>query len=266
METGLQYLMLRKTEINSMKEPSIIISDDGFTYCNSNIYSFIELDDVELSKGKSFENWIKKYSIDKNVQLVIANNPGLFVPQAIFDQNLINEYYEKFDNKEQSDSIHSDTSSNLINSIVYKVSSSINYVKKNYLVNSTLIHYQTLIYNYLVLENKNNNKKKLFINIQKNAFDIFLFFGEQLQLVNRFPINGPDSFLYFLYFIVEKNELKENEFSICFLGKYLIHEEYYKGARLFHDKIVFILSDIQDKKNSSTPFLIDLHANYFRNS
>ena len=67
METGLQYLMLRKTEINSMKEPSIIISDDGFTYCNSNIYSFIELDDVELSKGKSFENWIKKYSIERTI-------------------------------------------------------------------------------------------------------------------------------------------------------------------------------------------------------
>ena len=265
-EIGLQYLMLQKTEINLMKESSIIVNEDGLTFCKLNNYSFLKLDDVELSKGKFFEDWIKKNSINDNVDLVVANNPGLFIPQAIFDQNLINEYYDKFDKKEKSDIIHVDISSNSINRIVYKVSKSINYLKKSYLINSSLIHYQTIIYNYLVLENKNSTNKKLFINIQKNAFDVFLFYGEQLQLVNRFPINGPESFLYFLYFIVEKNELKENEFSICFLGKYSINEEYYKGAKLFHNKINFIMGDTQYKKNSSTPFLIDLHANYFRNS
>ena len=92
-----------------------------------------------------------------------------------------------------------------------------------------------------------------------------MFFGEQLQLVNRFPIKGPESFLYFLYFIIEKNELKENEFFICFLGNYLFYEEYYKGAMLFHDKIEFVLAN-SENHTSSTPFLIDLHANYFRNS
>jgi hypothetical protein len=122
-----------------------------------------------------------------------------------------------------------------------------------------------LIYDYLVLKNKNNSEKKLYVNIQNDAFDVFLFFGEQLQLVNRFPIKGPESFLYFLYFIIEKNELKENEFFICFLGNYLFYEEYYKGAMLFHDKIEFVLAN-SENHTSSTPFLIDLHANYFRNS
>ena len=263
--TGLQFLMLPKTKINSLKKPSIIIGEDGFTYCNLKTYSFIKIDDVELSKGNSFKNWINKNSIDNSTQLIVANNPGLFFPKAIFDQKLINEYYEKFDEIDESDTLKTDVSANYINSIIYKVSSSIQSLKEVYLINSSLIHYQTLIYDYLVLKNKNNSEKKLYVNIQNDAFDVFLFFGEQLQLVNRFPIKGPESFLYFLYFIIEKNELKENEFFICFLGNYLFYEEYYKGAMLFHDKIEFVLAN-SENHTSSTPFLIDLHANYFRNS
>ena len=89
----------------------------------------------------------------------------MFFPKAIFDQKLINEYYEKFDEIDESDTLKTDVSANYINSIIYKVSSSIQSLKEVYLINSSLIHYQTLIYDYLVLKNKNNSEKKLYVKI-----------------------------------------------------------------------------------------------------
>jgi len=263
--TGLQFLMYPKTEINSFKKSSIIISEDGFTYCDSEDYPFTKFEIIALTEGKSFEEWVLKNKISDNTQLVIANNVGLFVPRALFNQKIVNDYYDKFDNRENSDILKTDVSSNHINSITYKVSSSVKTIKENYFNNSNVVHYQTIIYDYLIA--KNNYEKKLYVNIQKKSFDVFLFFGEQLQLVNRYPNKGAESFLYFLFFIVEKHELNENEFFICFLGNYLIFKEYYEGAKLYHNNIEFVLAKSQnDIKNTPTPFLIDLHANYFRNS
>ncbi|MDG2371218.1 MAG: DUF3822 family protein [Flavobacteriaceae bacterium] len=263
--TGLLFLMHPKTEIDSFNKSSIIISEDGFTYCDSEHYPFTTFETITLTEGKSFEEWVLKNKIRNNIQLVIANNAGLFVPSKLFNQKIVNDYYDKFDKRKNSDILKTDITSNHIKSITYKVSSSIISIKENYFKNSNLVHYQTIIYDYLIA--KNINEKKLYVNIQTKSIDIFLFFNEQLQLVNRYPNNGVDSFLYFLFFIIEKHELNKNEFFICFLGNYLIFKEYYEGAKLYHNNIKFILAKSQnDINNTPTPFLIDLHAYYFRNS
>ena len=269
MGIGQQFLMHPKTKINSFSKSSIIFdNNDNFTYCDSENLSSIKLNQISLTKGKALENWILKNNIENDSQLIISNNAGLFIPEALFDKNFITDYYDKFDKMEESDIIESNLSCNHLNSIIFKVPNKLQSVKAKYLNKSKFFHYQTLIYNYLISESKQNSDKKLYVNIQKDSFDFFLFFSDQLILANRFPNNGSDSFLYFLYFIVEKNELKENEFFISFLGRYSNYNEYYSSSKLFHDKIEFILEEESHPKgnNSSTPFLLDLHAHYFRHS
>ena len=264
--TGQQFLMLRKTKIKIPRNPLIFISADGFNYLNSKINSFLKISEIELSKGNVIRDWIEKNNIQDNPQLIITHNPGLFIPHAIFNRKYLKSYYKKFDKINDTDILATDKSANHINTIIYRLSNTVQNLKEEYLINSNTIHYQTVFYDYLVLKNKNNIEKKIYINIHEKSFDIFLFFGEQLQLVNRFPIQNSESYLYFLYFIIEKNGLKENEFSICFLGEYDIFCKYYDATKLFHNKIEFDKVNTQKNNNSNTPFLEDLHANYFRNS
>lgn len=265
-ETGLQYLMLLKNKKLLSQKYSIVVTEDEYTFCGLVSLSSLKIDKNETSNKINIKNWIEKNSIKDTTQIIVSNSPALFVPHVIYDADLSKNYYEKFDTLNSSDSLSTDQSTNHINSIIYKISKSINLLKEVYLVNSDVVHYQTILYDYLIRKNKNSTSKKLYINIHKYSFDIFLFFGEQLQLVNRFIIKGSNSFLYFLYFIIEKNNLKENEFSICFLGNYLSFEQYYNSAKLFHEKVEFI--SIGNNKNviSSSPFLIQLNANNIRNS
>jgi len=267
MVIGQLYLMHPKTELKSNEKSSIIISGDKLTYFSSENSTPVSFDTISLNDSRFFLDWINKNKINNDTQLIVSNTPGLFIPNAIFDKNMIKEYYDMFDILKKSDSLFTNLSSNHLNYIIFKLSNDFLRLKKKYLNNSIIIHYQTILYNYLISKNKNNNQKKIYINIQKESFEIFLFFGEQLILVNRYLNKGPESFLYFLYYIVEKNELSENDFYISFLGQYLNYEEYYNGAKLFHNKIEFIKESDQTKFiNSSTPFLKDLYAYNFWNS
>lgn len=263
---GLLFLMLQKTEKNIFKNTSIIISEDGITYCDSEDYTFISFKSLLLNKEKDLNQWILKNNINNDTIIIIANNPGLFVPQALFNKNILNKYYQNFDHIEETDLLKIDVSKNNLNSIIYKVSGNIETFKNKYFSNLNQVHYHTIFYNYLI-EQINTNEKKLFVNIQKYSFDFFLFYGDQLQLANRYPNKGYDSFMYFLYFIVEKKELNLNEFFVYFLGKYKAFSKYYEGVKLYNDNLEYILPKNNYKTNiPSTPFLIDLHANYIWNS
>ena len=246
---------------------SIIISDNAITYCNYTNYSFNSIDTVSLIEEKDLSELILKNPIYENTKLIVANSPGLFVPQALFNEKNLKTYYENFDYLKETDVLKIDITKNHLNSVVYKTSSNIEKIKNTYFSDLNQFNYLTILYDFLLTKIKNNDEKRLFVNIQKDSFDIFLFYGKNLQLANRYPNKGPDSFFYFLYFIIEKNELIQNDFSINFLGKYSFFTKYYQGVQIYHNKIDYILPENNLKKNiPPTPFLIDLHANYFRNS
>ena len=120
-----------KTELKSNEKSSIIISGDKLTYFSSENSTSVTFDIISLNDSRFFLDWISSNKITNDTQLIISNTPGLFIPNAIFDKNMIKEYYDMFDVLKKSDSLFTNLSSNHLNSIIFKLPNDFLTLKKN---------------------------------------------------------------------------------------------------------------------------------------
>ena len=263
MVTGQLFSMPQGNKIKSKDTSLIILNKEGFTFTNNLSSEFISKRIIPFSVTEKTDKWINDNLVNNyKVEVIIANNSSLFVPKILFDDEFIESYYEKNDKIKDTDKIISETSENHLNEIIYKISKqSDSFLKKisNY---TGTKHLNTLIYNYLTKENKGNLKTKLYVNISEDFFNIFIFHGQELHLINSYSNEGRESFLYYLFYIIEKKELTKNKFVISFLGKYDCFEKYYQDTLKYHGNIEFMFSNNDKTRKGINPFIIDLYENY----
>ena len=109
-----------------------------------------------------------------------------------------------------------------------------------------------LLNNILNLEFSNGIKYQLFIHLQSEALDVFLFQKKQFKFNNRFIISNKDEFLYYLFFIVEQFDMETEGLEIVILGKIQRYESYYKALNQYHNNIKFVDIDNNQIENLST--------------
>jgi len=115
--------------------------------------------------------------------------------------------------------------------------------------NIDIINYQNLLYNLVQSHSKTQTSKQLFVHLQKGAFDLFLFDGAKLLFNNRFAQNNVDTFLYFLFYVVETLKLDQDAFDLYFLGKYDSYNAYYDGVSNFHNNLQYLF--VEEQKNTT---------------
>ena len=256
--------MPQENKIMSEGTSLIILNKGGFTFTKNRSSEFISKKILPFSVTEKTDKWINDNLVnDHNVEVILANNSSLFVPKILFDDNHKESYYEKNDKLKDTDKIISETSENHLNEIVYKISKQTDSFLRKILNHKTRTkHLNTLIYNYLTKNNKGNLKTKVYVNISEDFFNIFIFHGQELHLINSYPNEGRESFLYYLFYIIEKKELIKNKFVISFLGRYDCFEKYYQDISLYHGNIEFIFSKNDKTKKGINPFIVELYENY----
>ena len=241
----------------------IILNKEGFTYANNIKTEFIPKNILPFSVVEKTNTWIRdNISNENKIEIIIANNSSLFIPKILYDNNFKESYYEKNDKIVDTDKLLSDTSDNLLNEIIYKVPIKTNTFLNNLSNESNIKHINTIIYNFLTINNKGNLKNKLYVNISEDFFNIFLFCGQELHLINSFENKGRDSFLYYLFYIIEKKQLNKNEIIISFLGKYNCFKNFYEDVVKYHQNIEFVFSNNDINIKGINPFIIDFYENY----
>ena len=255
--------MPQENKIMSKDTSLIILNKEGFTFTSNLISEFISNKIIPFSVTEKTDKWINDNLVnDHNIEVIVANNSSLFVPKILFDDNYKESYYEKNDKLKGTDKIISETSENHLNEIIYKISKQADSFLKKISNYKTTRHLNTLIYNYLSKENKGNLETKLYINVSEDFFNIFIFYGQELHLINSYSNEGRESFLYYLFYIIEKKELFKNKFVISFLGKYDCFEKYYQDTLTYHENIEFMFSKSDKTRKGINPFIVDLHENY----
>ena len=263
MVTGQLFSMLQGNKIKSKDTSLIILNKDGFTFTKNLSSEFISKRIIPFSVTEKTDKWINDNLVNNyKVEVIIANNSSLFVPKILFDDEFIESYYEKNDKIKDTDKIISETSENHLNEIIYKISKQADSFLKKISNYTGTKHLNTLIYNYLTKENKGNLKTKLYVNISEDFFNIFIFHGQELHLINSYSNEGRKSFLYYLFYIIEKKELIKNKFVVSFLGKYDCFEKYYQDTLKYHGNIEFMFSNNDKTRKGINPFIIDLYENY----
>ena len=258
--------MPNRSKFINQKALSIHSFDDGFSFCtNSKIDYFFS-----TNNQKNFINILNEYldrqekSFIESIKFTSFHNPSTFVPYSLFDNSRPKDYLKLY-SKEKKDEIAYYDKIEQINQInVYTSPRNISDVLKKVNLNSEISHYNTLLLNNILsLEFSNGIEYQLFIHLQSEALDVFLFKKKQFKFNNRFLISNEDEFLYYLFFIVEQFDMETEGLEIVILGKIQRYESYYKALNQYHNHIKFVDGDNNQIENLSThpaPYL----ANNFR--
>ena len=265
METGQPFLMPNKNKVLTNKHLSIHVFMDGFYFCTQSKIEFIP----HFEDSQDFHETLIEY-LDYHrkenfnaFSLVSFHNPSTFIPLSFFDKSYCEDYLSLYKKTKNSEIVSYDTleDENQVN--LYSFPRYISKALKKSKINFSFHHYNTLLYKKILnLNILNKSDYKLFIHLQLEAMDVFLYQKKCLKFNNCFSILNPDDFLYYLFFVVEQFNIDTKYLELIFLGKLKSFTSYYDAVEQYHTNIKFIDKDIYHVTDTSihhAPYL----AKYF---
>jgi hypothetical protein len=237
METGQQFLMQLNSNKKTFQDLSILILKDGFSFCTPEQQHFFGLE-TETPSPDALKSWIKYHQINtENTTLVYMDHPAVTVPLPLFDKEQPELYLKTAIAIDDTHIVHGETIDPLDQAIVYPITRKWDTLFKAVLPKASITHLTAQLLPDLAKFSFGKTKKNMFVHLRQDQFDLFLFQGGQLLLQNSFPQHNVDDFLYYLFYVTEQFYLKPEQFNLTFLGKYEGFDEYYLGAREFHESI-----------------------------
>ena len=247
--------MPNRSKFINQKALSIHSFDDGFSFCtNSKIDYFFSINNqnnfIEIFNGylnQEDKDWFE------SIKFVSFHNASTFVPNSLFDNSRSKDYLRLYTKEKENEIVSYDNIKQVSQINVYTFPKSISNNLKKVNINLEISHYNTLLLNNILnLEFSNGIKYQLFIHLQSEALDVFLFQKKQFKFNNRFLISNKDEFLYYLFFIVEQFDMETEGLEIVILGKIQRYESYYKALNQYHNNIKFVDVDNNQIENLST--------------
>lgn len=265
--------MNKDTPHNNNKRLSIQLSSDGFSFCTLNSESnqyedFIHVNfssrattpSLLLQQVKEvFENQNVLHTTFSEVLLIHHNDLHTFVPQAYFDEKILNSYLENniktFDNDFVSfDELTSPKVNNVyipfvnINNFIFD-----SFGEFTYLHSSTVFLENVLKHNFV-------SEKEMFINVYKNDFQLLVLENNQLVLSNHFSFSTKEDFAYYVLFVAEQLKMNTNEFSLTLYGN--IKEEDQNYQLLYnYVRNVFVYNKLNTQLGENIKTLPQEHYN-----
>ena len=233
METGLKTILKSNSlNKNNRKALSIQISLSGLSFCilnkTTNTVEFLKNISFE-KKGTPFETLERLITtLDTNtifeqnfesVLIIYQNELSTCVPKELFNEDHIADYL-KFNAK-------------ILNTdfIAYdeiKVNDSINVYVPYVNINNFIFdrfgefeykHASTILIQSLLEKASNSDEKKLFINVNKNYFEIIVLDNHNLEFYNTFEYQTKEDFIYFVLFTIEQLKLDPETIQTKLMGE-----------------------------------------------
>jgi len=226
--------------IPAKQELSIQISLSGLSFCilqrDTKTISFLK--DYEFERKLNHHEVLDKikhlYNTESflqshfsNVQVIHVNELSTLVPKPLFDENCLADYL-KFNCKIlKSDFIAFDAIEINDTANVYVPYVNIN----NYIYDLfgvfTYKHVSTILIEQILATEKNATNVKVYINVNKNHFEMVVINKSKLLLYNTFEYNTKEDFIYYILFTAEQLQLNPELFELIFIGDIDSKDELY---------------------------------------
>jgi len=226
----------KKTKNNNLettqKDISIQFSLDGFSFCISDTntkspvcftnYTFKETvptPQVLLEKIKEI------FSTDTDLQhdfttvtVLHQNNLATIVPDALFDENNLEDYLSFTVKTLADDFIAFDNLPSIQAKNVYVPYVNINnYFFQNF-GEFEYQHHTTALITALLAETKDSSEKHFFVHVSETQLDIIITQGPALLFYNSFSFDTKEDFIYYILFTAEQLAMDPDTFLLYFSG------------------------------------------------
>ena len=247
-------MALQNKNLNKLnnQELSIQISLSGLSFCILNV----ETKTITFLKEISFDKKLNPLNLLDALKEQFNNEPALaiafskicvihdndlsaLVPKPLFDEAHLADYL-KFNSKIlKSDFITFDEL--LINDSVNVFVPYININNFIYDKFGAFIykHVSTVLISEILLIEKNTQSTKVYVNVNKNNFEIIIVSQAKLLLYNTFKYSTPADFIYFILFTTEQLKLNPETVNLVLIGDIEKDDDLYNIAYKYIRNISF---------------------------
>ena len=195
---------------------------------------------IEDLLGVAFRTHPELKAVYDEIVIVHSNNLSTFVPTALFDEEYLGSYLQFNTKVFETDFFAFDELANYEMNNVY-----IPYVHvNNYFIDQfgsfDYKHAGSILVQKILEVSKNNEERKMFVQISDNHFEMVIVQNQKLQLFNSFEYKTPEDFIYYILFAAEQLQLNPEHFKLELLGKitegdalYDIAYKYVRNVSLF---------------------------------
>ena len=153
------------------------------------------------------------------VNVTYATTLYALVPTPLFDEKIISEYLKLNSKILATDFVAFDQLENQNITIVYIPYININnYLYERY-GNFKYYHATTILLKYILNAEKHSIIPKLYINLEKDMFDIFIIDKGELILCNSYEFKTPEDFIYYILFCLEQLKLNPETITCVLSGE-----------------------------------------------
>ncbi len=167
------------------------------------------------------------------IEVIYQNDLYTYVPKALFNNNLLEEYLQYNVKILKNDFIAYDEldQHNLV--VVYVPYANINNFFFDTFGSFTYKHVGTILADSLLTKEKNSDSTAVFVNFDNKFFDILIINKGNFILGNSFRYETKEDFLYYLMFTTEQLKLNPEDFRLILLGEIDESSEYFAIAQTY---------------------------------
>ena len=266
METGLRIIQAN----NNISDKNLVLSIQaglsGLSFFVLDRFSEIIVDVIveNFSKQQTPDQLLKavKTAFNRNdslqqsfskVQIIHDNEMQTLVPSALFEEAHLSDYLKYNTKIFKTDFITYDVIQNKDAMLVYIPFVNINNYIFERFGSFEYKHSATILIDKILQLEKNNNQKKLYINIQQTHFELIALDGNSFQLFNRFEYKTREDFIYYILFTAEQLDFNPENFKCVLMGAVEDNDELFSIAYKYIRHVSLLpISNMRYNQNNST--------------
>jgi len=171
--------------------------------------------------------------------IMLVPNSAMLIPGAFFSKDSLRDYLKQQNLIKPNESPRSDFIKNNDCYSVYSVDSSDYSLLREKYPQSVIRHHSSIFVEYLLALHKDSAKNEVHVYVFDGYMDVVALQAGKLILYNRYYIQTPNDFTYFLLWVYEELKLKPEDSSCFFYGEMSEKSEmfelalkYLKNARI----------------------------------
>jgi len=193
------------------------------SYTFQQVFNFdlvTDLIDILVKTSKLIEH---KY---KSVVCVLINNFSTIIPNPLFEEDK-KELYLKFNAGIDDAVVLVDEMPNLDAKTIFAFPLILKTKLDSLFTSINYHHFSSGLIESLLIQNKNQPAKRLFVHIQPTHLETIVIEGKNLLFYNTFNHHSAEDFIYYLLFVCEQLQLNPENIEVFLIG------EIEKGATIF---------------------------------
>lgn len=184
----------------------------------------------------------------KQVILSCITHKSTLIPAPLYEADKLKTYFTFNHILNENEEVYSDFIKTIEGYNVFSFPVSLEKLLKEKFNNVHVHHFASGLIESLLLQHKNQNKKKLFVHVQPTHFEIIVTEGNKLLLFNSFQHQTSEDFVYYVLFVAEQLKLNPEEVELVLIG------EVEKNAALYQILFKYIRHISFGKRPEGTEF------------